>query len=201
MRSPPVGSFFDSLYDPKIPIRQALNAHQMSAYRRAFEALDIPAHVAASGPVGCHEIRERCVSRSATKRHFEVCCKRTRCATASRFSRMSGPLCAGLQVAYRWGKQRCRTPNWMFRGECGSDCYFSFFGRPRGRIVDSKSNCRAIASTQVDSPKGTPRCTLQSNRSLSAPLKFMRTCEIQFPDLLTGHGDTVFPYKVVFCVQ
>jgi hypothetical protein len=37
-----------------------------------------------------------------------------------------------------------------------------FFGRPRGRIVDSKSNVPAMCSTHVSRLNGTPRLAFQS---------------------------------------
>ena len=46
-------------------------------------------------------------------------------------------------------KKRCQEPFSCFRG------------RPCGRSVDSKPNCRTARSLQRSSPKGLPRCTLR----------------------------------------
>ncbi|MFM2096538.1 MAG: hypothetical protein RIS70_3662, partial [Planctomycetota bacterium] len=42
------------------------------------------------------------------------------------------------------------------RRQCHS-CQDSFWGLPRGRRVDWRFRCRAIACTQFSSPKGDPR--------------------------------------------
>ena len=47
----------------------------------------------------------------------------------------------------------------------GSGVFYDPLGRPRGRSVDSIPNRFAIRRTQLSSPKGRPRCTL--NRSAS----------------------------------
>ena len=82
------------------------------------------------------------------------------------------------------GKKRCKDS--LFGGSFGMDF---FFGRPRGRSVDSRSSRRAIDSTQFDCPNGLPRRIAQRMPSSCLSSSGSLTRRIQLADRASGHGD------------
>jgi len=80
--------------------------------------------------------------------------------------------------------KRCQDS--LFGGSVGIDF---FFGRPRGRSVDSRPNRRAINSTQFDCPNGLPRRIAQRMPSSSLSPSGSLTRRIQLADRASGHGD------------
>lgn len=78
-------------------------------------------------------------------------------------------------------------PPFPLRPYPGTD-FGNFRGRPRGRIVDSSPNLRATDSTQLSSPKGTPRFMLQSICRCSDSEKSVITHRFQSSRREIGQG-------------
>ena len=67
--------------------------------------------------------------------------------------------------------------------------YSPFFGRPRGRTVDSKPSRAAVRLSHESRPYGTPRRTQRRNDSISAAVCGWFTSERQLRERSTGHAE------------
>jgi len=90
----------------------------------------------------------------------------------------------GHRVDQQRSQKRCQDS--LFGESVGIDF---FFGRPRGRSVDSRPNRRAIDSTQFDCPNGLPRRIAQRMPSSSLSPSGSLTRRVQLADRASGHGD------------
>ena len=66
--------------------------------------------------------------------------------------------------------------------------FASFFGRPLGRIVNSRPSSSAVSCSHSSSPYGRPRCMDRRNASTSASVCGLFTCAAQSRGILTGQS-------------
>ena len=67
-------------------------------------------------------------------------------------------------------------------------CQESFWGLPRGRRVDWRFRCRAIACTQLSSPNGEPRLTLLRTALSSVAVSGLLTRSVQRGERAIGQA-------------
>ena len=72
-------------------------------------------------------------------------------------------------------------------------CQESFWGLPRGRRVDWRFRCRAIACAQFSSPKGEPRWTLLRTALSSAAVSGLLTRSVQRGERAIGQAESSSP--------